>query len=277
MADQRRRPARRSASPRRCSRPATNRLAFGVIDKSNNFVYGKSAVYIAKRPGATRRSARSRRRPTRSLTKPAFRSQNAAVDSSPIAQIYAARRAASRRPATWNVLVVTKQGTGMVGAPAQVKVTARRARRRSPTSGSVPPRVSTDTVASAAGNLAVDRHAATVRARTARDELQGRARQEAGRAAVRDAAAVPVARLRAGRRHRAADEAAVRRPDGLHPRGGLPRQPGEQGASRAQLEAFHLQTEPWLFTIDKDGRIAARLEGSFGVNEFRRAIQAALN
>jgi len=46
---------------------------------------------------------------------------------------------------------------------------------------------------------------------------------------------------------------------------------------RPQLQAFHLQTEPWLFTINKDGRIAARLEGSFGVNEFRRAIQAALN
>ena len=45
---------------------------------------------------------------------------------------------------------------------------------------------------------------------------------------------------------------------------------------RPPLQAFHLQTEPWLFTIDSDGRIAARLEGSFGVNEFRQAIQAAL-
>jgi hypothetical protein len=45
---------------------------------------------------------------------------------------------------------------------------------------------------------------------------------------------------------------------------------------RAPLEAFHLQTEPWLFTIDRDGRIAARLEGSFGVKEFRQAVQAAL-
>ena len=45
---------------------------------------------------------------------------------------------------------------------------------------------------------------------------------------------------------------------------------------RPPLDAFHLQTEPWLFTIDKDGRIAARLEGSFGVKEFQQAIQAAL-
>jgi len=45
---------------------------------------------------------------------------------------------------------------------------------------------------------------------------------------------------------------------------------------RPQLKAFGLQTEPWLFTIDRHGRIAARLEGSFGVNAFTAALQAAL-
>ncbi len=45
---------------------------------------------------------------------------------------------------------------------------------------------------------------------------------------------------------------------------------------RPQLKAFGLQTEPWLFTIDSHGRIAARLEGSFGVNAFTAALQAAL-
>ena len=45
---------------------------------------------------------------------------------------------------------------------------------------------------------------------------------------------------------------------------------------RPQLKAFHLQTEPWLFTINRQGKIAARLEGSFGANAFTKAIQAAL-
>ena len=45
---------------------------------------------------------------------------------------------------------------------------------------------------------------------------------------------------------------------------------------RPQLKAFHLQTEPWLFTVNRQGVIAARLEGSYGVNEFRQALQAAL-
>ena len=45
---------------------------------------------------------------------------------------------------------------------------------------------------------------------------------------------------------------------------------------RPQMQAFHLQTEPWVFTINRQGVIAARLEGAFGLNELRQAINAAL-
>jgi hypothetical protein len=45
---------------------------------------------------------------------------------------------------------------------------------------------------------------------------------------------------------------------------------------RPQLLAFHLKTEPWLFTIDRRGVVAARLQGAFGINEARQALEAAL-
>jgi hypothetical protein len=45
---------------------------------------------------------------------------------------------------------------------------------------------------------------------------------------------------------------------------------------RPQLKAFHLETEPWLFTVNRQGKIVARLEGAFGVDGFRRALEAAL-
>ncbi|HEY1569486.1 MAG TPA: hypothetical protein VGF68_20820, partial [Solirubrobacteraceae bacterium] len=45
---------------------------------------------------------------------------------------------------------------------------------------------------------------------------------------------------------------------------------------RPQLKAFHLRTEPWLFAIDRQGKIVARLEGAFGTTELTQAIQAAL-
>jgi hypothetical protein len=45
---------------------------------------------------------------------------------------------------------------------------------------------------------------------------------------------------------------------------------------RPQLRAFGLQTEPWLFTFDRQDKVAARLEGAFGVNAFRGAVQRSL-
>jgi hypothetical protein len=45
---------------------------------------------------------------------------------------------------------------------------------------------------------------------------------------------------------------------------------------RPQVRAFGLPTEPWLFTVDSDGRIAARIEGAFGAAELDRAIDAAV-
>jgi hypothetical protein len=50
----------------------------------------------------------------------------------------------------------------------------------------------------------------------------------------------------------------------------------DQARLRPQLKAFHLETEPWLFTIDRRGIIAARLEGAFGVDELTDALNAEL-
>jgi hypothetical protein len=45
---------------------------------------------------------------------------------------------------------------------------------------------------------------------------------------------------------------------------------------RPQVLAWHLRTEPWLFTIDRHGRIAARIEGAFGARELNEAIDKAV-
>jgi hypothetical protein len=44
---------------------------------------------------------------------------------------------------------------------------------------------------------------------------------------------------------------------------------------REQVGAFGLQTEPWLFAIDAEGKVAARLEGAFSLSEAEAALQAA--
>ena len=45
---------------------------------------------------------------------------------------------------------------------------------------------------------------------------------------------------------------------------------------RPQMKAWGLQTEPWVFTIDRRGRIAAALEGPTSVSEMRQAVEKAL-
>ena len=44
---------------------------------------------------------------------------------------------------------------------------------------------------------------------------------------------------------------------------------------RPQVTAFGLPTEPWLFAIGKDGKVAARIEGAFSVSEAEKALDAA--
>ena len=45
---------------------------------------------------------------------------------------------------------------------------------------------------------------------------------------------------------------------------------------RPQVAAWRLPTEPWVFTIDKTAKVAARLEGAFSARELDAAIQAAV-
>jgi hypothetical protein len=49
-----------------------------------------------------------------------------------------------------------------------------------------------------------------------------------------------------------------------------------QQGYRPQLQAFRLPTEPWAFTVDASGRIAARLEGAFSPGELEEAVKKAL-
>jgi hypothetical protein len=252
----------------------SDRVAFGLIDKANKFVYGKSAVYIAKSPND--RALGPFPAPADSLlTKPAFRSQNAAVDTSPIAQIYAAN-VRFPKPGTWNVLVVSKPGDGgIVGAPAQVKVLAK-SKDPIPDVGQVPPRISTDTVASAAGDLA----SIDTRRPFAPDLHRVNFKDVLGKKPVallfatpqlcQSRVCGPVVDIALQMQQKYGDRMAF-----IHEE--VYRDNQVSKGLRSQLKAFHLQTEPWLFTIDRNGRIAARLEGSFGVNEFQRAIQAALS
>jgi hypothetical protein len=45
---------------------------------------------------------------------------------------------------------------------------------------------------------------------------------------------------------------------------------------RPQVGAFHLPTEPWVFVIDRQGKVAARIEGAYSVSELKDAVEKGL-
>ena len=44
---------------------------------------------------------------------------------------------------------------------------------------------------------------------------------------------------------------------------------------RPQLQQYGLQTEPWLFVMDAQGKVSTRIEGAFSVAELRDAVEQA--
>jgi hypothetical protein len=46
---------------------------------------------------------------------------------------------------------------------------------------------------------------------------------------------------------------------------------------RPQVRAFHLPSEPWLFTINREGRVSAAVEGAFGPELLDKVVEKAVS
>jgi hypothetical protein len=204
------------------------------------------------------------------IVDPPFRSRGAATESAAIAAIYAAQ-VPLPRPRSYAVLVVTKVGQRTLGAPTMIKV-ARRS--PIPAVGEKAPVVSTDTLASAGGD------AEAVCTRVPPDDMhEVDFADVVGKKPVALLFATPrlcqtrvcgpVTDIALQVKEKYGDEVEF-----IHQEVYVDNDV-EKGF-RPPLRRFGLRSEPWLFTIDRQGRVAARLEGSFGIEEFDRAVRAAL-
>jgi len=249
-----------------------NRLAFGEIDgETNAFVYGKTAVYVARSPDA--KAEGPFLAPADLLvTKPAYRSRQAAAEEDLFAAVYAAD-VTFDKPGAWSVLTVTEVDGKLIGSPLQVEVLTD-ARDRIPDVGERPPTVETDTVASARGNVeAID-------TRIPPSDMHETSFADAvGEKPVALLFATP--QLCQSRVCGPVTDIALQLKSEYGDRIEFIHQEVfvdntlEKGLRRP-LEAFNLRTEPWLFVVGRDGRITARLEGSFGEQAFERALKTAL-
>ena len=251
--------------------PGDNRLAFGVIDEKSGFVYGKTAVYVADAPN--RRAQGPFPAPADLLvTDPAYRSKTAAGEKDIFAAIYETT-VPFRTVGKKSVLVVTKVNDQVVGAPTQITVTSTRS-DRVPRPGERPPSIRTETVASASGDLkAID-------TRLPPDDMHdvdfadviGKkpvALLFATPALCESRVCGPVVDIALQLKASYGDRVTF-----IHQEVFVDNDPAK--GLRAPLRGFNLKTEPWLFVFDRQGRLATRLEGSFGFNAFERALKSAL-
>lgn len=250
--------------------PGENRFAFGLIGKDNSFIYAKSAVYVAPTPQS--RAEGPFPAPADALvTEPEFRSRTAAREKDVIAAVYAAQ-VPFKRPGKYSVVVLAKIGGGLQGATSEVEV-ARDS--PIPAVGERPPAVETDTLATARGNVS----SIDTRVPPARELHRKSFKDVVGRKPVAMLFATPqlcqsrvcgpVVDIAAQMQAKYGD-----RMEFIHQEVYVDNEIDK--GLRAPLRAFNLQTEPWLFTVDADGRVAARLEGSFGVRAFEQAVNAGL-
>jgi hypothetical protein len=248
--------------------PGRRRLAFALNTSSGAFIYAPTAIYIAKTPSSP--ASGPFLAPADPMTvAPEFRSKQN-LGPGGIQAIYAAQIPLPKT-GTYDVLALTRTPQGLMGSPGEVAVAPSSP---IPAVGQRPPDVATDTPASVHGNVSL------LTTRIPPDDMHAVSfNQVLGKKPVAllfstpqlcvSKVCGPVTDIGVALEREFAGKVTF-----IHEEVYVDNQPSK--GLRPQLKAFHLQTEPWLFTINRRGVIAARLEGSFGMNEFRQALEAAL-
>ena len=247
-----------------------SRFTFGVIAQDGKPIYGPTAVYVAPTPGDPAQGPFVA--PADILiTQDRYKSKQAATETDPFAAVYAAD-VEFEKPGQWAVLVATRSGAGLVGAPTQVQVTSKAA-DKVPDVGERAPRVATDTLETVKGDKAL------LDTRDPASDMHEDFAKVVGKQPVallfatpqlcQSRVCGPVADIALQLRAEYGDQMEF-----IHQEVWVDN--NQQKGLRPPLQAFNLPSEPWLFVVDKRGRVTARLEGSFGVDAFEAAVRTGL-
>jgi hypothetical protein len=248
-----------------------SRMAFGVIGQDGKPVYGATAVYVAPSPGEP--AIGPFVAPADVLVTDArYRSKQAATEQDPFAAIYAAQVEFPKR-GQYSVLSATKLPDGkFAGATGQIQVSTKSA-DPIPGVGDEAPKVKTDTLETVKGDRAL------LDTREPPSDMHENFADVVGTKPVALLFATPqlcasrvcgpVADIALQLKQRYGDRVAF-----IHQEVYVDNDVSK--GLREPLRQFNLPSEPWLFIVDKSGKITSRLEGSIGVQQFEDAIKTAL-
>ena len=249
--------------------PGDNRFAFGLVNDQGDILYAPTAVYVGRNPNSPAKGPYPA--PTDSLiTEPAFQSRNAATESDPFASVYSADVSLPAK-GSWTALTLSDVGEDkLVGATTKLEVGDGG---KLPAVGDPAPVTETDTVESAGDITKID-------TRVPPDDMHGTNLEDvigerpvallfATPALCASRVCGPVTDIAQQLKSEYGDQIEF-----IHQEVYVDNDPAK--GIREPLADYGLRSEPWLFTIDADGRVAARLEGSFGLTAFEDAIQAAV-
>ncbi|MBN8870759.1 MAG: thioredoxin family protein [Solirubrobacterales bacterium] len=247
-----------------------NRYAFGVFTLAKEMVSdAQVALYFA--PGADGKAKGPYPADAEPLqTAPAFRSQTSAGTGGAPEVVYVVPEVNLARKGEWQILAVFKTDDGLQSTRMSSIVVGKFP--GIPGAGDAAPKIHTQTPADVGGDMS------KIDTRVPPDQMHNDDFAEViGRKPVvllfstpafcESRVCGPVVDIAEQVREEFKDEVAF-----IHQEVYNENDPTK--GIRPELKAFNLASEPWLFVFDRNGNILSRIEGAFGADELRRAVES---
>lgn len=253
--------------------PGRNRFGFGLFDRARaQIADAPTAVYVARAGGGPARGPFPARYESLAVH-PEFLSRSVSEDADAAKLLYVADIDLPRA-GKWDVLGITRLDDRLVAAtPVGLPLVASND-RPSPSVGDLAPRIHTQTLADVGGDIgSIDtRQPPSTMHEVDFADVVGRKpviMVLATPALCQSRVCGPVVDVAEQVKSERGEEAAF-----IHQE--IFRDNDVSKGFRPQFGAWRVTTEPWLFAIDRDGRVAARIEGAFSTDELDAAVDAAV-
>ena len=253
--------------------PGRNRFGFGLFDRAMaQIAHAPAAVYVAPTGGKPARGPFVARYESLAV-KPQFQSRTVAEDPDAAKSLYVADLPLPREGRYEVLSLVRLDDRLLAAAPAGPPLLASKD-RPSPDVGERAPDVHTETVADAGGDIdSIDtRSPPSTMHKVDFADVAGKKPAIvvlATPALCQSRVCGPVVDIAEQVKAERGEEAVF-----IHQE--IFRDNEVDKGFRPEFAAWKLTTEPWLFAIDRRGRVAARIEGAFSAEELNRAVDAAV-